>query len=319
MRSRMRWRLRTAFVVVAMALLAVSGCTSGEEPRGGESTPTQRKTVTVGGADFAEAETLQELYKSLLEDAGYAVRIKRAPQRDSYVKSLISGEIDVVPEYAATMAEYLNRLANGPSAPRIASSDLDATIAAMKPLAEAQGLTVLQPAKAANTNGFYVTKEFAQQHDLKTLSDLGALGLDITLAAGEECLQPQRIHCAPGLHESYGLKIVGVTGDELGSATGKQKVLAGQAQLGLTGTTDGTLDGLGLVRLEDDKKLQPADNVVPIVNAKEAADPQIAEALNQLADVLTTADLAKLNLEVEGERQKPADAAAEYLASKKLV
>jgi osmoprotectant transport system substrate-binding protein len=316
-RSGMRWRLRTALVVAA--LLVLSGCTSGDEPRGGESTPTQRKTVTVGGADFAEAQTLQELYRSLLEDAGYPVEIKRAAQREGYVKSLISGEIDVVPEYAATMAEYLNRVANGPSAAPIASSDLAATLTAMKPLAQAQGLNVLEPTKAANTNGFYVTKEFAQQHKLKSLSELGTLELDITLAAGDECLQPQRIHCAPGLRETYGLKIVGVTGDALGSATGKQKVLAGQAQLGLTGTTDGTLDGLGLVLLEDDKKLQPAENVVPVVNTKEAGDPQIAEALNQLADVLTTADLAKLNLQVEGKRQKPADVAEEYLASKKLV
>ena len=74
--------------------------------------------------------------------------------------------------------------------------------------------------------------------------------------------------------------MAGVTGDEFGSATGKQKVVDGDAQVGLTGTTDGTLEALGLVILEDDKKLQAADNLVPIVNTEEAADEKIAEALN---------------------------------------
>jgi osmoprotectant transport system substrate-binding protein len=317
MRLEGRWRLYIAFL--AAALFGLTGCTGSDEPRAGGNTPTQRKTLTVGGANFTEMQIMQEMYKVLLENAAYGVEINTAGQREIYAKSLISGEIDIVPEYAATMAEYLNRTANGPSAAPIATSDVTATIEAMKPLADAQGLRILNPAKAVNANGFYVTKELAQQHNLKTLSDLAALGLDLTIAAGDECLLPERVYCAPGLRQTYGLKIVGVTGDDFGSATGKQKVLAGQAQLGLTGTTDGTLDGLGLALLEDDQKLQAADNLVPIVNAKEAGDPEIADALNQLADVLTTEDLAELNLQVDGERRKPAEVAADYLADKKLA
>ena len=104
-----------------------------------------------------------------------------------------------------------------------------------------------------------------------------------------------------------------------GSTSGKQKVIAGQAQLGLTGTTDGTLDGLGLVILEDDKMLQAADNLVPIVNTESAGDAQIAEVLNALAAVLTTEDLAGLNQKVDGEREKPADVAQDYLTDKGLA
>ena len=89
--------------------------------------------------------------------------------------------------------------------------------------------------------------------------------------------------------------------------------------MGLTGTTDGTLDGLGLVILEDDKMLQAADNLVPIVNTESAGDAQIAEALNALADVLTTEDLAGLNQKVDGERQEAADVAQEYLMDKSLI
>ena len=37
-------------------------------------------------------------------------------QREIYIQSLESGEIDVVPDYAATTAEFLNHEANGADA-----------------------------------------------------------------------------------------------------------------------------------------------------------------------------------------------------------
>ena len=71
--------------------------------------------------------------------------------------------------------------------------------------------------------------------------------------------------------------------------------------------------------LEDDKKLQNADNVLPVVNAKDAGSKEIADVLGKLTDTLTTDDLAQLNLKVDAERAKPEDVATEYLESKGLV
>src|SRR5690606_16805586 len=93
----------------------------------------------------------------------------------------------------------------------------------------------------------------------------------------------------------------------------KTAVSNGDAQLGLVGTTDGTLDQFGLVLLEDDQNLQAADNLVPVVNAEAAGDDAVAAALNQLAGVLTTEDLADLNAQVDAERQQAADVARAYL------
>ena len=319
------WASRLA-LLAAVPLLALSACGGGDAFEDGDSSATASGgssggggggEITVGGADFTEMLVMQELYRLVLEDAGYTVDVKSVGQREVYAPALESGEIDVVPDYAATMAEYLNREKNGPEAAPIATSDADATVEAMTPLAEEKGLTVLDPSGALDANGFYVTQEFAEQNDLTTLSDLGALGQPITIAAGDECTE--RPFCAIGLTETYGIQVAGVTGDDFGSATGKQKVVDGEAQLGLTGTTDGTLEGLGLVILEDDKKLQAADNLVPIVNTEEAGDPEIAEALNALSEALTTEDLATLNGKVDGERQKPEDVAREFLVEKGLI
>ena len=65
--------------------------------------------------------------------------------------------------------------------------------------------------------------------------------------------------------------------------------------------------------------LQLADNLVPFVNAESAGDSAVADALNQLADVLTTEDLAQLNLQVDAERQLPEDVARAYLEDKGLI
>ncbi len=94
---------------------------------------------------------------------------------------------------------------------------------------------------------------------------------------------------------------------------------SGQDQLVLTTTTDATLDAFGLVLLEDDKKLQNADAVVPVVNRARAGSRRVARALDALAPVLTTADLAGLNRQVDSWRRLPEDVARAYLEEKGLL
>lgn len=314
----------TAMIALVAAPLLIAGCSGGDAFDEGSPTDSAQPSaardlgeLTVGGADFTEMVVMENMYKLLLEQEGYTVDITSVSAREVYLPALERGEVDVVPEYAATLAEYLNKEANGPQAPPIASNDAEATVAAMQPLTQAKGLVLLEPAQAQDSNGYYVAKTFADEHDLTTLTDLGALGQPVTIAAGDECME--RPFCAPGLTTTYGIEVTGVTGDGFGSLTGKQKVLNGQAQLGTTGTTDGTLPGLGLVLLEDDKKLQAADNLIPLVNGQSAGDPKIAEALDGLAPVLTTEDLADLNAKVDAQRQKPEDVARGYLMEKGLL
>lgn len=307
--------------LVALGLglvLALSAC-GGDDDSGGTSgaTPSPKGELTVGGANFTEMLVMQQMYKLLLEKAGFTVKVQSVDNRELYAPALKSGEIDVVPEYLATMTEYLNHSKNGPDAPTVATSDPAQTVQAVTPLAQENGLTVLEPAKAVDSNAFAVTQKYADDNSLKTLSDLAALGKPIVLAATEEC--PKRPFCQVGLEKTYGLNISKVEPLGFGSTQTKQAVKDGTAQLGLVGTTDGTLKQFGLVILEDDKHLQLADNLVPFVNAKSATDPAIAEALNKLASVLTTDDLAQLNLQVDGERMEPADVAQAYLKDKGLI
>ncbi len=316
---------RIAGAVLAAALAGSLAACGGDslEKSGDDGSKTaggsgKKGSLVVGSAAFTESKVLAELYAQVLADAGYRTSITTVKNRELYEPSLEKGEIDVVPEYAATIAEFLNAKANGPKAPDekpVASSDVAATVAKLTELAGPRGLKVLPAGGAVDQNAFAVSKEFAEKNKLKTLSDLGRSKLKVKIAAGDEC--EVRPFCAPGLKKTYGIDVSGIDPKGVGTPQSKQAVKDGTDQLVLTTTTDAVLDGL--VFLEDDKKLQNADNVLPVVNAKDAGSPEIAAALAKLTKVLTTEDLAELNRKVDAERAKPQDAAKEYLTSKGLL
>ncbi|BFP54314.1 ABC transporter substrate-binding protein [Streptomyces griseus] len=316
---------RIAGAVIGMVALAGSlaacGGDSLEKEKGGSGSSAgdgKKGSLVVGSASFTESKVLAELYAQILGDAGYSTSITTVKNRELYEPSLEKGEIDVVPEYAATIAEFLNAKVNGADeaqAKPVASGDVEATVSALKQLAEPLGLTVLPAGKAVDQNAFAVSKEFAEKNSLKTLSDLGKSKIKVKIAAGDEC--EVRPFCAPGLKKTYGIDVTGIDPKGVGTPQSKQAVRDGKVQLVLTTTTDAVLDGL--VFLEDDKKLQNADNVLPVLNAKDAGAPEIADALGKLTAALTTEDLAELNRKVDAERAKPADVAKEYLESKDLI
>ncbi|MFC8729999.1 MULTISPECIES: ABC transporter substrate-binding protein [Streptomyces] len=312
--------VRRALAGLVLLTATATACATGPSLENqGEVTapPGDSRELTIGSAGFTESDLLAQLYALLLERAGYSADIISVTNREIYEPALESGQIDVVPEYAATFADWLNAKVNGADATPVGSPDLAATMKALRALAAPRGLTVLDPGRAVDQNAFAVAASYAEKHGLKTLSDLGAAKLPVRLAAGDECVQ--RPYCAPGLRKTYGIDIVAVDPKGVGTTQAKQAVQNGQDQLVLTTTTDATLDQFGLVLLADDKKLQNADYVVPVVNRARAGSDRVRDALGRLNTVLTTADLASMNQQVDSWRRLPEDVARNYLESKRLI
>ncbi|GGT23233.1 ABC transporter substrate-binding protein [Streptomyces chromofuscus] len=302
------------------SLLLVAACSTGPslESRGEVTAPPgDSRRLTVGSAGFTESDLLAQMYALLLEQAGHRTSLITVANRELYEPALESGQIDVVPEYAATFADWLNARTNGPDAPPVGSPDLDATMKALRRLATPRGLTVLPPGRAVDQNAFAVSASYARRHGLRTLSDLGRSGLKVRLAAGDECVQ--RPYCAPGLRRVYGIDITAVDPKGVGTTQAKRAVQSGQDQMVLTTTTDATLGEFGLVLLTDDRHLQNADYVVPVVNRARAGAPGVTKALDRLNTVLTTADLAAMNQQVDSWRRLATDVARTYLEDKGLL
>ena len=311
-------RLFTTISVLTLAgvLAACGGSSSGGGTDNTGDAGGASGSLTVGAAGFTESNVLAQMYADLLEKAGFDVTVKKVSSQEIFQSSLEKGTIAVVPEYAATYANSMETEVTGNTAPTSASPDLQTTVTNLEKFLEKKGLTHLDPADAVDQNAFAVTKKFASDHKLTTLSDLG--GMTVTLAATEEC--PARPFCKPGLEKTYNIKISKILPLGFDTLQVKQAVKTGKAQLGLVATTDATVSQFGLVVLDDDKNLQNADNLIPIVNAKVLSDhPEIADAINPLASVLSTEDLADLNNQVDGERQTVETVAENYLKSKGLL
>lgn len=306
-----------AVAVVAGVTLAACGGTAGSGSGGVDRNKGSKGSLTIADAGFTESEVMANMYADVLAKAGYKTTETSVKASEVFQKSLESGDVAVVPEYVATYADQLNQLTHGANAASVASPDLTKSLAALKKLAGPRGLSVLQPSKAVDQNAFAVSRKFAKQYNLKTLSDLGRSGAAVKIAAGAECAT--RPFCATGLRKTYGIKVATKI-DPLGVDTtqSKQAVQQGADQLALVLTTDATVTDFDLVVLKDDKKLQNADYLVPIVNTKKLK-PAISKALNNLSARLTTSELAQLNEKVDKGQQKPADVASAFLKSKGLV
>jgi osmoprotectant transport system substrate-binding protein len=310
-----------------VALLAAAACggesleDSGDEGNGsGGDTGSggDKGSLTVSGQNFTEMEIMAEMYSQVLENAGYDVTIKLVTTRDVYIKEMKAGKVDVVPEYLAGITDQLQAQVNGEDAPIVSSNSVDETLAALEELAPEYGITMLEPSEATDQNAYAVTQEYADENDLTTLSDLGALGEPIKLAAHADC--EGRDDCEKGLREVYGIDIEEVVPLGFGTSQTKDALAEGEVQLGQTGTTDGSLEDLGLVLLEDDKGLQPAQNLIPAVRTEFLDEnPDVAEVLNELSATLTTDQLADLNAAVDINREKAEDVAAGYLEEQGLV
>jgi len=310
-------------VLAAAALVVVSACGGEEDPLADDSGDTgsgseDKGSLTLGGQDFTEMQIMASIYEQLLVDAGYTVDSELVSTRKVYLKELQKGSIDIVPEYAGSITDELNLAVNGPDAEQVSSNDIDETMKALRKLLEPDGLVALEPAEATDQNAFATTTDFAQENDLTTLTDLGEMDEPITLAAAEDC--SSRPDCAIGLKNVYDIEIEEILPLGFGTPQTKDSVTSGESQLGLVGTSDGSLEQLGLVILEDDKGLQVSQNLVPVVSEEVVEqNPDVAETLNSLSDELTTEDLAEMNAAVDLEREKPEDVAQQFLEDKGLI
>jgi len=314
-----RTSLRAAVAAAAIAPLAlVAACGGGSTASGGQSPSGGSGHVTIVGQGYTEMEIMSNMYADLLQKAGYSTTIKTVADRNLYGPALESGKVDISADYASSMTEFLNEQINGANAQPVASPDINKTIAELTKLGKQKGVEPLKPAQAQDANAFAVTKAFSQKHHVTTLSQLAALHMPISLAAASDC--PQRDDCKLGLQKVYGLNITKFEGLGFGTTQTKNALKSGEVNLGQVGTSDGSLNAFGLVVLADDKHLENAENLVPVVNSKFlAAHPDIAGVLNKLSSGLTTDDLKSLNAKVDVQRQLPEDVAKSYLQSKGLL
>ena len=128
---------------------------------------TNQGTVVVGSTNFSEQLVLAELYAQQLEANGYTVSRKfNLGSREVVQPAIQSGQIDLYPEYLASLTEYLDKGAG------LATGDPARTAKVLAGLLAPKGESVLAYAPATDENGFAVTRQTAQRYHLVNISDL---------------------------------------------------------------------------------------------------------------------------------------------------
>ena len=298
------------FAQIAAVLLVLAACGGA----GHETPSAPDEGVAVASFNFSESRLVAEIYAHALEDEGIPVRreLDLGP-RELVLPALRQGRVDIVPEYLGTA------LTAAAPAVTVDRSDPDAVSRALAEAIDPWDLRVLSYADAQNQNGLVVTRATAERLAVRTTSDLGRVARRLTLGGPPEC--PSRRYCLEGLAEVYGLRLAAFV--PLAEQSYVRQALKDYViDVGVLFTTDGILAGDDLVLLDDDRGLQPAENLVPMVRSDvlEAADGRrVAAALDQVSHRLTTANLRFLNWRVSVAGNDPASEARGWLIRQGLV
>ena len=140
------------------------------------------------------------------------------------------------------------------------------------------------------------------------------LASTFVLAGPPEC--PERPFCQPGLEETYGLEFMEFRPTDAGGPITVEALKGGDAQVGLLFTSDPAIQTNDFVLLEDDKGLQLADNIIPVVRQEIVdANPGVADVLNSAMERLTQDELTKLNTAVTVDTRDVAEVATEWITA----
>ncbi|HKO83902.1 MAG TPA: ABC transporter substrate-binding protein [Actinomycetota bacterium] len=294
-------------------LLLAAGCDRDRPPPGPPEDP-RRPTIRLASFDFPESELLAQLYGQALGQHGFPVeQVVQLGAREVVAPALEQGKVDMVPEYQGSALNFLN------DRDRVATADQALTHARLEQAFAPRGVSVLAYAPAQDRNGFVVSGDLARRHGLEKLSDLTPMARRLSFGGPPECAQ--RPLCLEGLEDVYKLRFArfepmpsrDVTAAALGT---------GEIDVGMIDTTDPNLlkPGTDLVQLADDKRLQPADNVVPVVRREivDAYGPPLVRLVNAVSARLSTAGLTSLNRQV-ADGQPAAQVATAWLRAHTII
>ena len=290
---RTRCGRAAALVACSLGLTLLAACQPGAAPAGGGGGGAHGGAVVVASFNFPESELLAAIYGLAIRHAGIPVQLRLdLGPRELVQPALEQDLVDVVPEYLGTALTSLQ------PRPGVPVSDPAAVRAALARALARWHVQVMTPAAAQDQNGVVVTAATARRLGLRKVSDLRRAASRLVLGGAPEC--PDRPYCLPGLRKVYGLGFARF----LPFGTEPQRVTAlreGVVDVAVLDTTDGNLATGDLILLSDDRHLQPAENVVPVITGSAIAryGNRLAGAVNAVSAQLTSKALLFLDWRIE--------------------
>ena len=310
----LRGLVRLGCLALAVACAGCTTATSRASRSVAQGPGAGHAVITVGSFNFPESVLLAYLYADTLAGKGYPVRVlPDLGTRELVDPALMAGLVQLVPEYTGSALEFV-------SLGRVhATANVAATASALATAVAGRGLVTGRPAAAQDGNAIVVTAATAARYQLRTISDLATMARRLVFGGPPECAE--RLYCLPGLRLRYGLAFREFVPLDADGPLTRQALTAGDINVALLFTTDPAIRARHLVVLADNRSLQPAENVVPVLR-RATADrygPGLLAALNALSARLSTAALTALDTQVELDGRAPGTVAERWLQAQRLA
>lgn len=301
-------RLPAVAIAVAFCVVAAGCSPSTPAPRPAGS---GKGTIVVGvSGAFTENQLVAEMYAQVLEHAGYTVeRQFDLRSREVSQSALESGQIDLKPEYLSSLLLYVNRNAEHSNDPGAAAAQVAGALAP-------RGISVLTPSPAQDQNVFVANAQTAQQFGLTTMTSLAAVANQLILGGPPEC--PQRPFCLEGLRDTYGILFWDFVPLDAGGPQTVEALKNNDVQIALLFSTDPSIEANGFVPLADDKHLQDAENITPVIRTAVLND-EVRRLLDGVSAALTTEKVTALIGKVVLDGQDVPAVATAFLRANNLL
>jgi osmoprotectant transport system permease protein len=272
----------------------------------------RRADVVIGSKNFTAGRILSEIFRLMLQ-AHTDLRVELKPNLGSKTayKAILSGDIDLYPEYTGNLLMQQDAL--GLPVPADKSS---ITAIVQKEMPLRFHLVVLQPLGLNDTYAPSTTRELADRYGLRKISDLRRVP-EFRVVVDLEFMD--REDGWKGLVKTYDLHF-----RQRPSRTDPglmyRALQDGNADLVIGFATDWQIDALKLRVLEDDRGYFPSYNAVPLVReAVVQRHPEVGTVLNRLAGQIDDAAIRRLNYQVAVEHRSETEVAREFLRQKGLL
>lgn len=276
-------------------------------------------SLTVGSKEFTEQKLLGYVAEFALVAAGANVRdLTNITGSSSARNAMVSGQIDLMYDYTGSSWISYNGMTE------VIPDPVEQFQAVKKLDEERNGITWTALAlRADNTYAFALNRKNARRLDVSTLSDLARVVREQPQEA-TFCVESEfasRNDGMPGVAEAYGFDMGRATMQNLSSGTIYAATAAGKAcNFGEVYSTDGRIEALDLVLLEDDKQFFPRYNIgVTMPTELLERYPQLTGVFQPVSDRLTNAVLVRLNRRIDVDGLDPADVARDWMVEQGFV
>ena len=272
----------------------------------------KKDKLIISGKLGSEPEILINMYKILIEEnSNLEVELKPGLGKTSFVfNALKNGDIDIYPEFSGTAVfTFLNET------PVNNNAD-DVFAQAQKGMESKFKMIMLKPMSYNNTYAIAVSKKFADENNLKTISDL--VKVKNKIKAGFTREFNDREDGYPGLKKLYNFEIPDIK--EFEPKLRYVAVQSGDINLIDAYSTDAELAQYNMVVLKDDKHLFPPYQGSPMMREETLKKyPELKNILEKLSGKISDEEMSSMNYRVSVKGEKAEDVAREYLKNAGII